>query len=185
MTKIKGNALLSRMAFVKEQYGEGAWQEVLGRLTKEDRATIERTLAPAGWYPFEMGERLEKAIVDVVGKGDIRIFERMGAMSAKTSLTGVHKHFLQPRDPQAFLSKAGVLYHLYYDKGRREYESTGPHSATLTTYDAEQYSEADCHTVIGYQREALTMCGARDIVITEESCRAKGAPFCRLKISWK
>lgn len=181
---IKGNALLSRIAFVKEQYGERMWNEVLTQLTPEDRSRIERTVAPAGWYPFEMGERLEKAIVKVVGKGDIRVFEQMGAVSARTSLTGVHKHFLQPRDPQSFLSKAGLLYRLYYDKGRREYQSTGPHSASLTTYEAEQFSEADCHTVIGYQREALTMCGAHNIQITEESCRAKGAPFCRLNLSW-
>lgn len=183
--KIKGNVLLSRIAFVKEEFGEPVWQQVLAHLGAEDRTTLDGFVTPAGWYPFEMEKRLTDAIIQIVGKGDIRIFERMGVTSAKKNLTTVHKHFIEPGNPQGFLAKASLIYRFYYDQGYREYQSTGPTSGVLTTHDAETRSQADCHTVIGWYREALGMCGAKDVHIVEECCRAKGSDVCRYRVDWK
>lgn len=108
----------------------------------------------------------------------------LGAASADANLAGVHKAFLTPGDPQAFLAKAPQIYKLYYDTGRREYARTGPNAAVLTTFDAETFSAPDCLTVIGWYRRALEMCGATRVHITEEECRARGGAVCRYRISW-
>jgi hypothetical protein len=54
----------------------------------------------------------------------------------------------------------------------------------LTTYDAETFSAHDCQTVIGWYERALEMCGARDVRIVEEECRATGGATCRYSVSW-
>lgn len=182
--KIKGNVLLSRVAFVKENFSEESWREVRASLPDEDRTSLDY-LAAAGWYPFEMAQRLEQAIQRIVGKGDPRIFEKMGATSAQKNLTGAHRHFLEVGNPHAFLAKAPQIYRFYYDKGRREYEQTGPTSATLTTYDSDVHSTADCLTVIGWHKHALGMCGAKDVHMIEEECIARGGAVCRYQVSWK
>ncbi|MEE8277108.1 MAG: hypothetical protein V3R89_00080 [Thermoanaerobaculia bacterium] len=46
-------------------------------------------------------------------------------------------------------------------------------------------AEADCLTVIGWYEEALRMCGAKRVTMTEETCRAKGGPYCRYRVSWE
>ncbi|HER43145.1 MAG TPA: TIGR02265 family protein, partial [Candidatus Eisenbacteria bacterium] len=112
-------------------------------------------------------------------------FQDIGAKSAERNLTREHKTFLTPGDPQAFLKKAGIIYNFYYDKGYREYEETGPTSGVLTTHEAETHSVPDCMTVIGWYREALKMCGAKEIRIVEEECRAKGGSCCRYRVEWK
>jgi hypothetical protein len=73
---------------------------------------------------------------------------------------------------------------LYYEKGRREYKKTGEKSAVLTTYDAESFSAPDCLTIVGWHRRALEICGAHDVRVTEEECRAKGGAVCRYTLSW-
>jgi uncharacterized protein (TIGR02265 family) len=183
--EIKGLVLLARKEFVDENFGEGAWKQVLDALSEEERASIQDLVLTAKWYPFELGDHLDKAIVKVLGGGKDRVFEEIGAKSAARSLTKVHRSFLTPGDPAAFLKKADVIYKFYYDTGRREYTETGPHSGFLTTYDAETYSVPDCLTVIGWYKEALAMCGGKDVDIEEEECRARGGRFCRYRVEWK
>jgi hypothetical protein len=136
------------------------------------------------WYPFETGERLDRAIVRVLGGGRGSVFEDIGARSARRSLANEHEPFLTPGDPQAFLRFAGVIYRYYYDTGRREYEETGSTSGVLTTYDAETFSTGDCLTVIGWYKVALQMCGAKNVRVVEEECRAAGGSCCRYVVNW-
>jgi len=181
--QIKGAVLKSRMAFIQEQFGDAAVQRVLAGLPEEDRAALSSILT-VRWYEFDLGKRLDDAIVAKCGHGDPAFFKRLGASSADRNLTVLHKSFLSPGDPHAFLGKASAIYRLYYDTGRREYERTGPAEGVLTTFEAETFSAPDCLTVIGWYERALAMCGASDVRIVEEECRAAGGAVCRYRVSW-
>jgi hypothetical protein len=183
--EIKGGILQSRLEFIKERFGTEAVEQVLSDLSASDQAILRNPINSAGWYHFETGQRLDEAIARVIGKGDPRLFEEMGAASAEQNLSGVQKFYLDPGNPQGFMLRAPLIYHVYYDKGWRDYKPTGPTSGVMTTYEAETYSATDCLTVIGWYKRALGMCGATDIEIVEETCRAKGAEFCRYRVSWK
>ncbi|UCF04435.1 MAG: TIGR02265 family protein [bacterium] len=183
--KIKGLVLHARKEFVVVNFGEVAWGRVLDALPKDDREVLSQTILTASWYSFEIGMRLDQVIVDVLGEGNEKIFEEIGARSARRGLTKVHKSFLTPGDPQSFMKKAPVIYKFYYDTGYREYKETGPSSGVMTTYEAETFSRPDCLTIIGWYKEALRMCGAVQVVVTEEECRALGDPYCRYHFQWK
>lgn len=183
--KIKGNIIAARRDFVKEHFGATGWETVLGGLPADERRSLEGSILATAWFPFELGDRLDKAIVGVLGNGDPTVFEELGVKSARQSLAQMHKRFLTPGDPQAFMRKADLVYRFYYDTGRREYRETGPTSGVLTTFDAETYSGPDCLTVIGWYKEALRMCGAREITAVEEECRAAGGSCCRYRFEWK
>jgi len=183
--KIRGVVLHARREFVKEHFGEEAWQKVLDALPTEDQELLRGIVLSAQWYPFKLGERIDKAIVDVLGGGDVKVFEKIGAKSAQRNLSKEHKSFLSPGDPQAFMKKTQLIYKFYYDSGYREYEETGSNSGVITTYEAETFSAPDCLTVIGWYKEALRMCGARDVEIVEEECRAKGGSCCRYRVTWE
>ncbi|HLG13434.1 MAG TPA: TIGR02265 family protein [Blastocatellia bacterium] len=183
--KIKGNVLAARIAYVKEHFGADQLESVIQTLPAEDQAILRGLITNVGWYSFDLGKRLDEAIVRVLGKGEPRIFEEIGAASARKNLTTVHTLFLDKGNPQGFMSRAHVIYRSYYDTGRREYEATGPTSGVMTTYEAETFSTFDCLTIIGWYKEALAMCGAKNVVMFEEVCRAKGGEFCRYRVSWE
>jgi uncharacterized protein (TIGR02265 family) len=181
---VKGSVLLARRAFVQRHFGKAAWDDVLVALPKEDQASLTGMLLNVGWFPFKLGERLDEAIVRVLGQGDEKVFERIGRASADENLNGTHRHLLVHGDPQGFLRQTPEIYKFYYDTGRRTYEPTGATSAVLTTYDADTFSQVDCLTVIGWHTRALEMCGARDVKVTEEKCRARGDDQCRYRVEW-
>ena len=183
MQQVKGAVLKSRIAFVEEHFGKDAVQQVIASLPADDQRPF-RLLFTSNWYPFELGKRLDDAIVRVVGQGRPDFFERLGAASAEKNLASLHAGYLTPGDPQAFLAKAPQIYSLYYESGRREYTRTGPTAGTLTTYDAETFSAPDCLTVVGWYRKALELCGATHVSVVEEECRAKGGVVCRYQVRW-
>ena len=183
--KIRGNVLKTRIAFVEKHFGQDGWLKVLNSMSAEDQHALKGILSPASWFSFELGKRLDEAIVQVLGGGNPEVFERIGAQSARENLEGMHRPFLQPGHPQKFLEKTGHIYSFYYDTGRRDYQPVGSQEGLLTTYDAETFSEADCLTIIGWHKEALKMCGAEWVEMREEECRAKGAPTCRYRIRWR
>jgi uncharacterized protein (TIGR02265 family) len=182
--KVKGSILKSRLAFVREQAGEEALRKVIASLPAEDQRALNG-IVPVAWLPFELGKRLDEAIVQVVGGGSLSYFERLGEASAEKNLGTVHAAFLAPGDPHAFLAKAPQIYRMYYQVGRREYERVGEREALLTTHDAETFSKPDCLTVIGWYKKALEMCGAKNPRIYEEECRASGGSACRYRVTWQ
>ena len=182
--EIKGSILESRLQFVAERFGPKAVDDVLSALPSSDQSILRRPLNGAGWYHFQTGQHLDDAIVKVIGKGDARLFEEMGAASAKQNLSGIQKFYLDPGNPQGFMLRAPLIYHVYYDKGWRDYKPTGPTSGVMTTYEAETYSAADCMTVMGWYKQALKMCGARKVDMVEDTCRARGDDFCRYLVNW-
>ncbi len=184
MQKVKGSVLKARLAFVEDRFGEAGLDRVLENLSPEDQSTL-RTLLPIQWCEFELGKRLDEAIVRVLGGGKTEFFERLGEASAERNLSTLHQSFLKPGDPQGFLAKAPQIYRLYYKTGRREYQPTGTNEGVLTTHEAETFSTADCLTVIGWYRKALQMCGAKGVKMVEEECRAQGGDVCRYRISWE
>jgi len=181
--QVKGNILRARISFVQERFGQDAWDRVVRTMSAADQQQLNGIVNVA-WYPFDLGRRLDDAIVAVVGGGKTAVFEEMGRASARANLTTVHKSFLEPRDPAAFMQKTPMIYRFYYDTGRRTWEATGPTSGVITTYEADTHSVPDCATVVGWYKEALAMAGAREIAIVEESCRARGGEFCRYRVSW-
>lgn len=184
MTTVNGAVLLARRNFVTTEHGEEAWQRILGQLSEEDRETLGGVILTSQWYPFPLNARLDVAIVSTLGRGADSMFEAIGAQSARDSLEGRHSHFLAPGDPQRFLAKTDRIYDAYYDTGYRTWEATGPTSGVMTTHEAETFSRADCLTVIGWYKEALRLCGARNVEMVEEACRAQGGPCCRYRLSW-
>lgn len=180
--RVKGGALLSRFAFLREHRGEDAVKRVIERLPESDRTACSSILT-GGWYPFELNERIDAAVAAEMDMGD-DVFLLMGEKSAIQNLTGPHKAMLSIGDPHGLLRRAPQIYQMYYDNGRREYESSGEKKAILRTYDAETFSKNDCLTVVGWHRKAIEMCGGRDARVTETKCRAKGAPHCEYHCEW-
>jgi predicted hydrocarbon binding protein len=183
--QVRGSVLKARKLFTEEHFGSGAWDRILDTLPESDRTVLWGILLPAGWFPFEISEHLDRTIVDVLGKGDPKVFEDIGRKSARENLSGIHKAFLAAGNPQAFLAQTKTIYQFYYNTGTREYVPTEPQSGVLTTADAETFSVADCLTVVGWHKEALEMCGAKNVRISETKCRAKGDPVCEYEVRWE
>lgn len=184
--RIKGSVLIARLNLLSKQGGAGRVQEVLQRLSPEDRQVLEGVLMPIGWYPLDLNLRLDAAIAEALSPRDrSKAFIEMGRGSAEDNLNGPHHVFLRKGDPHFLLSHAAEIYRLYYAVGSRSYEKTGPRSGVLRTLGAERVTETDCLTIVGWYQRAIELSGGRDVRIEHTMCRARGSGHCEYVCSWE
>lgn len=180
---IKGGVLTSRLAFLEARGGRDAVGRVLATLPEADRALLSGAIAPASWYPFDTGSRLDAAIEAELGGGDA-LFREMGAQSARDNLSPAQRAFVRERDPHALLKGAASIYRLYYDTGRRTFERQGVRKVVLRTHDSTTFSRADCLTVMGWHEQVIAMCGGKNVRVTEDRCRTHGDDVCEYVCEW-
>ena len=184
-SRIKGSVLISRLNMLRQHGGATRVEEVLKRLSAPDQVVLRKLILPIAWYPLELNLRLDVAIADVLSPEDrARAFIDMGRASAEENLHGAHSIFVKAGDPQALLSQSPQIYRFYYAVGSRTYEQTGPHSGVIRTFGAENVTDADCLTIIGWHQRAIEICGGKDVRIVHSLCRARGAPHCEYQCSW-
>ena len=104
MQQVKGAVLKSRLAFVEEHAGKDALAKVIASLPADDQRSL-RIVFTSNWYPFELGKRLDDAIVQVLGKGRSDFFEKLGEASAVKNLGGIHSGYLTRGDAHGFLPR--------------------------------------------------------------------------------
>lgn len=182
--RIKGFVLSSRIHFVKERFGEAALEKILAALTPADAEKLRGVILPSSWFPVEIEERLDDAIIRVIGGRSEEAFRELGRQSAVQNLAKFQTAFLKGKTPQTFLAQTPSIYRIYYDAGAREYLPTGENSGTLITTGAENVTYGDCLTIIGWHEQALEMVGAKSVRITHPVCRARGGTVCRYEVSW-
>ncbi len=182
---IKGGVILSRLKYVREMGGEPALQAILGRLPPADAKVLSGWVLPISWYPLDLYLRLDDAIASVMSPHDRRsVFLAMGRASADANLSGPQRPFVREGDPHFLLQAAPQIYAAYYAVGRRTYERAGPTSGVLTTHDAENVTETDCLTVVGWHLRAIELCGGKDVQVVETRCRARGDAVCEYRCQW-
>ncbi|MFP2929281.1 TIGR02265 family protein [Pyxidicoccus sp. 3LG] len=185
-SRIKGGVLISRLNMLRHHGGQGRVDEVLRRLPPEDQAVLRKMILPIAWYPLELNLRLDTAIADVMSPEDKRkAFIDMGRASAEEALHGAQHVFVRQGDPQFLLSQAPQIYRFYYAVGSRTYERAGDNAAVLRTYGAENVTETDCLTIIGWHERAIELSGGHGVNITHPQCRAHGAPHCEYHLAWE
>ncbi len=182
--KVKGNQIKSRITLIKNEYSDDVLEKVLNSLSEEDQKVFRGIITNTTWFTFEAANRFDEAIIKVLGGNKDELYMKLGRASAKETLNGIHRVFLEPREPLAFIKKVNHIYRFYYNVGYREWESETATSGFINTMDAEMYSEGDCLTNVGYFTEGLEMCGAKNIKFVREKCREQGDKICQHHVSW-
>ena len=182
---VRGFVILSRIDFIRRRWGDEGLERVLDRLPERDREMLAGTVIAAGWYGFDLAQRLDQAVAAEANRGS-DVYRELGAASAEDNLLSTaQRSFLRARTPHALLEQAQALHPLYYDTGRSEYERRGESSAIVRTHGCASRSEADCATVCGWLEKAIAMSAGRQPRVVETSCSARGAEFCEYECSWE
>ena len=182
--KIKGFVVLTRKALVTDRFGAASWEKILAGMNESDREALAGVILPSSWLPLPVCERLDEAIIRVIGGKAEEAFRQIGRRSCNDNLTKYQSSFLRGKSPQRFLAQTPSIYRLYYETGSREFVSTGEQSGQILTTGATGVTWGDCLTIMGWHERALELCGATAIKITHPVCRARGGTVCRYELSW-
>ncbi len=183
MSNVKGSSLLNRQAFVTERYGEEAWERLLTTLPAQDAQALRPRILSSAWYPFDLYNRLDRALCDLFAGGDLDLCRQVGVDSARRALSGTYRVFLKD-GPSALLRRLAVLHRTLYDAGSMQVTSLSPGQCVIRATYVPGSSRTNCLVAAGFYHQVVEMCGGTDVRVSEGNCSARGAPLCLFNLRW-
>jgi len=184
MAKVKGVAILSRVAMLKERFGEEGLAAVLGRM-KSQYTGIFGSVIPSSWYDGEIYVDFNKAIQRELSGKDPLIMEHLGEDSAAAGLQGIYSSRLKIGDVRMTLSRAGQLWKTFHDTGEMTVEMhPGENKAVFKLVGYELPHVESCWNLIGWGRSMVELSGGKNARVDKTKCVCKGDECCEMNVFW-
>lgn len=182
---VKGGLLRARFLFVVLNHSADTWARVLSSLPDEESASLKDIIVD-NWYPLSTLDLVDRAIAEQLGDGDKEdeVFDRLGAFSATSSLSGPYSSLINP-DVHSFLSQSALIHHSYQDFGTASYGPLSETSGLLTIQYDKAPPPSFCASGSAYFRHAVELCGARSARVTHTRCRARDDAVCEFYFTWQ
>jgi hypothetical protein len=117
MAKIKGSMLVNRLKFIDERGNPEKKQKVISLLSPEFQKEVLKGILAVTWYPLDYVTQIVKAIDQVLGKGDMGLYEDIGYHSAAQAARGIYSLFFKLGSPEFIMNKAPTLWRQLMDNG--------------------------------------------------------------------
>ena len=183
MARIKGVALLSRMAMLKEHFGDDAVMQVTALLTEENRALLTGGgLLSSSWYPAEVFKDLNVAIYRVLRTKEPNVMEKLGELTAEMGLTTIHKMKVK-ETPEETLRRIPMLWDAFHDSGTFTVESK-PGKASFRVEGYGLPHREFCRNLSGWGKKIIELSGGKNATAKEMKCVCNGDPYCETVVTW-
>lgn len=183
MARIKGVALLSRMAMLKEHYGDDAVMQVLALMSADNRTLLTAGgLLSSSWYPAEVFKELNEAIFQALKAKDPNVMEKLGELTAELGLTTIHKMKVK-ETPEETIRRIPMLWDAFHDTGKFSVDS----QPGRVTFRIEGYGlphREFCRNLNGWGKKIIELSGGKNAVAKDIQCVCNGDPVCETVISW-
>lgn len=181
MSKVKGSKISSKLAFVRDIYGEAALEEVKKSLDLGDQEAL-RMVLDTNWYSIELYERVMRAICRTAAGGDESVYAKIGRHSAEEVLENTYRVF-RGKNPVDLLNKMVPMHSMINDPGEMRVESNGERQCTIKVLKPRS-TLMICQVARAFYQRAVELCGGMSVQVREVQCSGKGEPLCRFDITW-
>jgi hypothetical protein len=186
MPRVRGSALLTRVSFVKERYGEEGWKRLHARLAPETQKVLAGRVESRSWHSFDAFVDLNVRADVLFGKGDNRLCYEMGAYGADRNMNTIYKVFFQRGTVSFMMGKAAALWSEHYDSGKLISKTDAKNTHSLSIVDFAQPACAHCFSVMGWAARCIELTGASLAEQQRTACRHwRGDAACVLSFRTK
>jgi hypothetical protein len=184
MAKVKGVAIMSRVAVLKDKFGEAGLAAVLDRMKSQHRELLGSVIA-SSWYDEEIYEDFNKSIQKALSAKDPMIMEHLGEQSAEAGLKGIYSSRLKDGDVKMTLSRAAQLWKTFHDTGELTVEmSPDENKAIFKVIGYELPHVESCKNLIGWGRRMVELSGGTNVKVDKNKCVCKGDDYCEMAVRW-
>jgi uncharacterized protein (TIGR02265 family) len=179
--QVKGNLVLSRGRFLKQTYGQAAFDDVCGRVGPTARALLTHPPVAFAWEEAEPLYEVDRAIVMGPMRGRVEAMRAFGAEIASYDLSTVYRLLIRvTMSPAKMFGRLPEVYSEYFRGGRFVTGADGRLDLRDTVVPRYLCQFGIC----GWIETALKLAGARAVVIETTACRHQGDPMCTYRICW-
>ena len=185
MVEIKGSVVGDSVKTIKTQYGEEAYQSVLGLLKPETRTMLDIGNAmPMDWYPLDAFIELLEADLKTTANGDEQELIRRSEELMGRQLTGIYNAFVKLGSTEFILSRMSTINQTYFRGVTVETNLSEPGKAVIKLTGFTKEHRLIGLSVIGFYKRALEASGAKNITAGFAVPIEEGKGYCELVLAW-
>ncbi|MEM7248447.1 MAG: hypothetical protein AAF533_24150 [Acidobacteriota bacterium] len=186
MSRIKGAAINARLDFIRERHGQDTLDRIVDSLDDMSQVILTGTLLPSIWYPYQVLQGLDEAIVNELGVEADEVFEVAGEQVGRQHARSLFRVFHREADPERVLRLAVSIFsgcacghgRLVLRKGQE------PGQERLSVVGASA-GRAHCLTLGAYFRTVLAYCTENEVEVREVRCRNEEGDSCEFEFAWQ
>jgi hypothetical protein len=181
---VKAQGLLNAATWIEEHYGQAGLRDVIRACSPHIRDRYTSAIA-IEWHPMsELVEFLEIA-ERLLGTGDGKLAEEIGAAGAKVNMRGSFARMLfYVAKPDFLMKRIAQLWSQFNDAGSMELISIDDYSSVIEVRAVPNPEWLFCCTLTGWAREVVSAMGGHDSKSRHTECRARGGQRCIWKQTW-
>ncbi len=181
---LTGTGFIYRRNFVKENYGDKEWQQILNALSPDTRKLISGTILPAALYPQDAYAEFISTLKKVLGGDDPNKFaRRVAKYVAGEEARGAYRSALTAANTDELIRKFPMIYKLQFSHGELKSTQKGPHHFIFEMTDPVE-AELCQNSWTGFMQGLIELQGEKNVYVEHISCVHKGDPVCAYEVKW-
>lgn len=180
---VKGSPVRSLQKFIESELTAEQREAVFRELPKEVAERFKTPVLATELVPVYMLNRFTEVAAKAKGEPLEAFATRAGREAASDAVKGIYRFFALVLTPPALLSKASHMWSSLYSRGelRVDEQTEGSARIRLVNFPTEA---SNCLRITGWLQRMAEITGAKNIVVTQTQCYAKGAPNCEWTLKW-
>lgn len=182
--QVKAQGLLNAAKWIEESYGQAALRDVIRACGPEVRERYTSAIA-IEWHPVAEFVEFLAAADRLLGRGDGRIAEDVGAAGARVNLRGsaLRIVFYAAR-PEFLLKRITQLWRRFNSDGAMLLHSFDEYAASIEVRGVPDPQWLFCCSITGWAREIVVAMGGVAPNVRHVECRARGDARCIWALRW-
>ena len=185
MANVKAAAVLARIKFIQEGFGDAGYARVLDALEPRIRERLSALVLSQEWLPLACLTALIDTTDRVLGRGDGGLCREMARYAADANLTTLYRLFFRISSASFVLGKASALWNVHYDSGRLECVEAVPKKIALRIADFDAPHCTHCQSVFAWAERSVELSGGKNVSVTTGGCRKRAASACECTLTYQ
>jgi hypothetical protein len=176
--QVKAQGLLNATKWIEDEYGRDALGDVIRACSPAVRERYMSAIA-INWHPMEELVELVERADTILGRGDGKIAEALGAAGARANTKGPMLRMLfYLTKPEFLVRRVAGLWRQFNDQGEMTLLRVDERGLELELTGVDTPHRLFCAMLTGWARELVAATGTADVVARHTQCIARGQARC-------
>lgn len=179
----RGSTMHATLGFVRERFGVGTLEAIMGRLDADTRTRAERA-AMTDELPYELLLAVWRSADETLRALEPNWMEQAGAFAIESLGQQLYGGLLRKSSPSEFVTQSVSLFRLYYAPGDMVPVEVDSSRAVLRLVDFPAIGPLFCRRQTGGLRRATELAGGKGVRVTHVRCEHEGDAYCEWELRW-
>jgi hypothetical protein len=182
--QVKAQGLLNAAKWLETEYGRDALGTVVRACSPEVRDRYISAIA-INWHPVEEFIEFVETADRMLGLGNLRLAEEIGAAGARANMKGTLVRIaFYLAQPEFFFRRVAGLWRQFNDEGQMLVHHLDDHNGLMEVSGLANPSATFCAVLTGWTRQVAIGLGIENPSVRHTECRARRDGRCIWDVRW-